>query len=84
MVLNELDCVNEHLSDFVKFGENHPIRPDLAGKYELFYKLILNKEKCASHSIFKIKGFSQYIIINELVMNCMRDANVKGVFFEEI
>lgn len=84
MIINELDCVDERLSDFLKFDEHHPIRPDLAGKYELFYKLVLNKNKCASRAIFKISGAFGYIIVNELIMNAMRDANIKGVYFEEV
>jgi hypothetical protein len=84
LVVNEVDCVDESASDFLKFDEQHPIRPDLAGKYELFYKLVVNKTQCAAHSIFKIKGCHHYIIVNEAIRDSMHDANIKGVYFEEV
>jgi hypothetical protein len=84
MILNALDCVDESLSSFEKFDENHSIRPDLAGNYEVFYKLVLDKSRCAEFSIFKIKGCSHYIIVNEKIKNKMMDSNVKGVLFQEV
>jgi hypothetical protein len=42
---------DETNSDFQKFIENDPVRPDLAGHYRAFFKLIIDAEKTVHNHI---------------------------------
>lgn len=43
--LLRFDCVDEVHSEFTRFVENDPVRPDRAGEYSGFFKLIILKLK---------------------------------------
>jgi hypothetical protein len=83
ILLHELDCLDESKSDFTKFDENYR-RPELAGQYQAIYSVVLDKRKCSGHSIFRIKGYRPYIIVNEEIRGAFIANHIKGVLFQEI
>jgi len=65
MVIEKLiEAVDEDKSEFDKFTKDDPIRPDKAGQYLAFYKLIIDPSKVQSEDIFRLKGFTNGIIIS--------------------
>ena len=84
VVANKLDCVNEKLSVFGKFVENDPIRPDKAGHYSWFTKLIIDKEKVKGEDIFRIDKAASYLVVSERIKEDIEDINATGVKFAEV
>jgi hypothetical protein len=81
---NKLDCVNEELSVFGKFAENDPIRPDLAGNYSWFTKLIIDEAKAEGKDVFRIAKACHYLIISQRVKDAIEDVNAIGAKFIEV
>lgn len=79
-----LDCVNEELSVFGKFVENDPIRPDKAGHYSWFTKLIVDKAKAKEKDIFRLNKTASYLIVSERIKAAMEDIGATGVKFTEV
>lgn len=83
-VSNEVTCIDESQSEFDKFEMNDSIRPDLAGDYSGFFKMVVNPELCAEHEIFRIKGFSCAIIVSRKIKDKIESANLTGCKFESV
>lgn len=81
---NELECINEELSEFSKFEENNPIRPDKAGEYSSFLKMVVDPEKCSNCDIFRVKGYSIAIVVSSNVKRRIEDAGILGVDFKKV
>jgi hypothetical protein len=81
-VPNEIACIDEKISEFKKFEINDPVRPDKAGEYRGFFKMAVSPEKCSEFNIFRVKGFSITIIVNELIKNKLEKAGVTGALFK--
>ena len=84
VVTSKLDCVNEELSEFGKFVENDPIRPDKAGHYSWFTKLIVDPVRINGEDVFRIDKTGTYLIVSERVKAAMEDINATGVKFTEV
>ena len=84
VITKKLDCVNEELSEFGKFVENDPIRPDLAGHYSWFTKLIVDPAKINGEDIFRIEKAAGNLIVSERIKAAMEDINATGVTFTEV
>jgi len=84
IITNQLDCVNEKLSVFGKFVENDPIRPDKAGHYSWFTKLIVDPAKINGEDIFRINKAELYLVVNERVKAAIEDISATGVKFTEV
>ncbi len=83
-VPKELECINEEESEFQKFEVNDPVRPDKAGEYRGFFKMVVNPEKCAGINIFRVKGFSISIIVSAEVKKRLESAGVFGAQFKSV
>lgn len=83
-VSREVDCIDEDVSEFQKFEVNDPVRPDKAGEYRGFFKMVVNPDKCIGHDIFRIKDFSIAIVVSDLVKKKLESACVKGVQFKNV
>lgn len=79
---DEVDCVDEELSEFTKFVENDPIRPDLAGQYKGFYKLRINIEHTQGKHIFRLARSGSEVIVSEEVKRRFEAAGISGALFE--
>lgn len=63
-VLNEVECVDETLSEFSKW-DLESIRPDLAGQYKFFTKMVIDPNKAEGHHIFRPWGYHTAVIVSE-------------------
>ncbi len=84
IVASKLDCVNEELSEFGKFVENDPIRPDKAGHYSWFVKLVVDPSRIKGEDIFRIDKTASYIIVSERVKAALEDICATGITFSEV
>jgi hypothetical protein len=84
VITNKRDCVNEELSLFGKFKENDPVRPDLAGHYSWFSKLIMEPTKTNHSDIFRINKGENYIIVSENIKQTFENIQASGAKFIEV
>ncbi|WP_148059445.1 imm11 family protein [Sinobacterium caligoides] len=83
-VPKELECINEEASEFQKFKVNDPVRPDKAGEYRGFFKMVVNPKKCEGFNIFRVKGFSIAIVVSAKVKQNLESAGVLGAQFKSV
>ncbi len=83
-VPNEVECINEELSEFQKFEVNDPVRPDKAGEYRGFFKMVVSPEKCAGFNIFRVKGFSIAVVVSAQLKQKSELSGVLGVPFKSV
>jgi hypothetical protein len=83
-IKNIVECVDESKSIFKKFHKNHPVRPDMAGTYEYFEKLVIDKSKTKGHHIFRIKNYEIWVIVSEKIKNEFNRLNIQGAKFVEV
>lgn len=84
VVTTKLDCVDEGLSVFGKFLEDDPIRPDLAGDYSWFTKLIIDKAKTNNLDVFRINKAETYLIVSERIKAALDDIDATGIIYSEV
>ncbi len=77
----EVECIDETLSEFLKFDNHDLVRPDKVGSYRAFQKMIINPDLVNGLDIFRVKGFNSAIIISESLRKQFLDKNVSGVRF---
>jgi hypothetical protein len=84
--LSCVDCVDESRSQFQKFEVNDPVRPDLAGSYNGFTKLSIDSARAseAGLSIFRIRGYTRGIIVDELVRERFETLGLTGAVFSDV
>ncbi len=87
MALNALRlirCIDERRSVYVKWTElDH--RPDKAGDYRYFEKLVLARQAVPHDAhFFRIKGYLIHIIVSETVKNAMERVGCYGAKFTEL
>jgi hypothetical protein len=84
VVTSKKNCVNEELSEFGKFVENDPIRPDLAGQYSWFSKLVIDRGKINGEEVFRVDKAANYLIVSERIKEAIEEINSTGVKFTEV
>ncbi len=85
VTLNSIDCVDEARSDFEKWEENDPVRPDKAGEYKSIYKLFVDGKRIdESVNMFRLKKYGVAKIINEKLKKQLEKNGVTGVRFLEV
>jgi hypothetical protein len=65
-IQNSCECVDEKSSIFEKYRENDPVRPDKAGQYSGFVKLVVDTSRSYPSSLFRVKNANLLMIIDEL------------------
>ncbi|WP_420589505.1 imm11 family protein [Bacterioplanoides sp.] len=83
-VPKELACINEEASEFQKFEVNDPVRPDKAGEYRGFFKMVVDPMKCEGSNIFRIKGFSIAIVVSDQVKQNLESVGILGAEFKSL
>ncbi|SEH59429.1 hypothetical protein SAMN05660691_00390 [Rheinheimera pacifica] len=81
-VANEVECIDEEKSEFQKFEVDDPVRPDKAGEYRGFFKMVVDPRKCTGFHIFRIKGFIIAVVVSVQVKQRLESAGVLGVQFK--
>ncbi|MEM1137774.1 MAG: DUF1629 domain-containing protein [Bacteroidota bacterium] len=85
MVATEsIDCVDEEKSEFTKFEVDDPVRPDRAGDYSGFFKLIIDKNKIVDKDIFRIEKSETRLIVSERIKNLLESEGFTGLKFKEV
>ena len=84
VVTNIQNCVNEELSEFGKFIENDPIRPDKSGHYSWFTRLVINPTNILGIDIFRIEKAENYLVVSEKLKSGLEKVNVTGISFIEV
>ncbi|MPV86499.1 imm11 family protein [Ostreibacterium oceani] len=80
LVTNEIvECVDEANSEFQKFEENDPVRPDKAGEYRAFMKLRLDASKIVGIDIFRLMKFEVAVIVSERVKQRLESVSTTGL-----
>lgn len=77
--LNSIDCVDENNSEFDVWEKNNSIRPDKAGEYKSFYKLIIDPTKCNGYNIFRVQGFSPALIVNGIIFKDLSGFDIRDI-----
>ncbi|MFZ7224415.1 Imm43 family immunity protein [Avibacterium avium] len=83
IIHNEIACVDENRSEFTKIGKDDPVRPDLAGEYDGFYKLKLDYSKI-NKELFRLGKFPVAIIISERLKKEIEENCLTGAEFKEV
>lgn len=84
IIETQIDCVDEERSEFQKYEENDPVRPDKAGQYHAFFNLVIDPSKTGDHHIFRLKKHLGSIIVSEEVKRRFEDSGVTGAVFESV
>lgn len=85
VVNNEIDCINEDRSIFKKFEINDEIRPDKAGHYRSFMKLIVDTNRIPNNlNIFRVKKFNVAIIVSEIIKKTFEIEGYTGINFIDV
>ncbi|MDH2431078.1 hypothetical protein QCD60_00730 [Pokkaliibacter sp. MBI-7] len=80
LVIYEIvECVDEVNSEFQKFEQNDPVRPDKAGEYRAFMKLRLDANKIPGLDIFRLKKFEVAVVISENVKERLESIGATGM-----
>lgn len=81
-----VECVDESRSEFEVFTPDDPVRPDLAGEYSGFFKLVIDKMKAAAsgQGIFRLARFDVAIIVSAQIKSSIEAAKCTGARFDEV
>lgn len=71
--------VDEVNSEFQKFEENDPVRPDESGEYRAFTKLRLDPNKIVDIDLFRLKGFEVAVVISERIKGKIESIGTTGL-----
>ncbi|AKU91162.1 hypothetical protein AKJ08_1549 [Vulgatibacter incomptus] len=86
LIESTVECVDESHSEFEQFTVDDPVRPDKAGQFKAFFKLVLDKAKASASGrpIFRLARFDLAIIVNADVKRAIEEARVVGAEIEEV
>ena len=81
-----VDCVDEDASEFETFSADDPVRPDKAGQYKAFFKLVVDKgkAKAAGKPVFRLAKFEVAIIVNADVKGVLDAVGTRGAAMVEV
>lgn len=77
------DCIDESRSEFEQFTATDPVRPDKAGDYKAFFRLVLDNEKAqnAGSPIFRLAKYDIAIVIDESIRQPLSSSGLTGMIF---
>ncbi|RZF53639.1 hypothetical protein EXE30_06600 [Acinetobacter halotolerans] len=78
------DCVDEKNSDFQKFLENDPVRPDFAGRYRAFFKLIIDASKTDNSDLFRLENEDSTVIVSQRIKDIYDSNHFTGASFTKV
>jgi hypothetical protein len=83
-IVNEVDCLDERLSEYDIYEESNEIRPDLAGNYKTVYKMVIDSTRTRGLNIFRISKYDTAIIVSENLKKNISELQINGVKFKEV
>lgn len=84
IISQKIECIDEENSEFQKFEENDPVRPDKAGDYRAFMKLRLDKNKIVDTDLFRLKKFEIAVIASEKIKDRFETIGTTGIVFKPV
>lgn len=68
------------------FTPDDPVRPDLAGEYSGFFKLVIDNAKAnaSGHGIFRLARFNVAIIVSAQIKSTLETAECTGTEFAHV
>lgn len=85
LIVNDVvQCVDEKRSEFQKFEENDPVRPDKSGEYRAFMRLRIDEKSVGEKDVFRLKGFEIAVVISERVKSKLDFIGATGVDVDDI
>lgn len=78
------DCVDESNSEYEKYLTNDPVRPDFAGRYSYFFKLIIDANKTENYDFFRLTNYYSSIIVSQKVKDIYEENHLKGATFIKV
>jgi hypothetical protein len=78
------ECVDETNSDFQKFLEDDPVRPDLAGRYRAFFKLIIDSSKVDNADFFRLENEDASVIVSQKIKDIYDVNHLTGASFTKV
>lgn len=79
-----INCIDEVNSVFDKFQVNDSVRPDLAGKYRVFFDMRVDEKKISNSDIFRIENYNLGIIFSEKIVTRLKNLDLTGFKFEPV
>ena len=79
-----IDCIDEKNSVFDKFQVNDPVRPDLAGKYRVFFDMKVDENKISNSDVFRIENYNLAIIFSEKIVTRLKSLHLTGFKFDPV
>ncbi|HVE83075.1 MAG TPA: DUF1629 domain-containing protein [Myxococcales bacterium] len=74
-------CVDEKRSQDVRRWTKDDFRPDLAGRYKVIHKLIINPRRTGGHRLFRVKDWEVALIASQEIKDAFEEAGVLGAEF---
>jgi hypothetical protein len=81
---DEADCVDERSSRFEKYQVDDPVRPDLAGNYSAFFRLVIDPSRVGGKHIFRLARSGNEVIVSEEVKRRFENTGVTGAVFQDV
>ncbi len=81
VVKKEIECIDENNSEFMKFDSKDEVRPDKAGQYRSFKKMVIHPDIVNGEDIFRIKKFNSALIVSERIKDNFQIHGITGVKF---
>jgi hypothetical protein len=81
-----VDCVDESRSEFEKFEVGDRVRPDKAGQYRAFFRLVVDKARAmtAGRPVFRLARFEVAIIVSGDVRRIINSVGTRGAVMSEV
>ncbi|WP_130909135.1 imm11 family protein [Pseudomonas antarctica] len=84
IIETQVECVDEQRSEYQRYTVDDPVRPDLAGDYRGFTRLVIDPVKVARRDIFRLKHYLGAIIVSEEVKRRFERAGVVGLACDSV
>jgi hypothetical protein len=82
VIKHAVDCIDRNKSDFEIWEKDNNMRPDKAGEYRAFYKLVVDPGLTNGFNIFRIKGYQVAVVVSEALKRKIQTGLLTGVRFK--
>ena len=80
-VLPVIECVDEERSSFRRFKEDDPVRPDLAGHFDVIEKLVIDERRAGGALLFRVSRSEGDLVAHESIKKGFEEIAATGARF---
>ncbi|WP_455918116.1 imm11 family protein [Pseudomonas cerasi] len=84
IIETQVECVDQQHSEYQRYAVDDPVRPDRAGDYRGFTRLVIDPVNVGGRDIFRLKHYLGAIIVSEEVKRRFESAGVVGMAFDSV